>query len=191
MINPIINTDKSILISNICLANDALLMNDIYLVLLNATNIPPHILLSINGKLFTLTVKGPTVDGELTNLLRLIRKQNTPTLFVKLKVPLLFTMDDLNAEIRKYTLGYNRVDVGIATCLSPIKDFCFSVYKTQVQKINFVFDLIPQLDKQAIVSDYYHLNLQDYLMPNNSFMLSKYSMNDIYEHIHVSEKVAV
>src|SRR5438105_3167223 len=103
-------------ISNIQKAEDAILLSDVYLILLYANRIPPHLAVSVNGKLFTLTTKGATVDGELASLLRLIKKNAIETIFVRLNVPALFTIAQLRDEIKKFTLAYPRVDVGIATC---------------------------------------------------------------------------
>src|ERR1051326_7747043 len=102
-------------IHNIQKAEETLLMQDVYLILLYANRVPPHLAVSVNGKLFTLTTKGATVDGELSSMIRLIKKKKIETIFIRLNVPALFTMDQLHDEIKKYTLAYPRVDVGIAT----------------------------------------------------------------------------
>lgn len=177
-------------ILNILPANEALLAQDVYLIVINAAQIPPHLAISVNGKLFTLTVKGATVDGELSALLRLIQKKSLETIFIKLTVPHLFTIDQLQEEIKKYTLAYPRVEVSIATCLNPIKDFCSTVYETETKNVNFLFDLLPKLYEQNIISSCYHLNLDRYLT-NDSFYLNKYNMNDIYEGIRSSQLALV
>lgn len=170
------------IIPNIVPASEVALMSDVYLVVLYATRIPPHLAVAVNGKLFTLTIKGATVDGELSALLKLIRRRNIDTIFIKLSVPPVFTLHQLHNEIRKYTLAYPRVDVGIATCLSPIKDFCAGVYEAQMQHVNYLFDLLPKLYERNVISSCSHLNLDRFLIAD-SFYLSKYNMNDIYEGI--------
>lgn len=177
---------SSFKISNIHSASDSLLEKDVYLIVIHAAQIPPHLAVAVNGKLFTLTVKGATIDGELSPLLRLIRKKSIETIFIKLAVPSLFTLDQLREEIRKHTLAYPRVDVNIGTCLNPIKDFCSTIYETEIKNVNFLFDLLPQLYGQNIISSCYHLNLDRYLL-GNSFYMNKYSMNDIYESIRKSQ----
>jgi hypothetical protein len=169
-------------ITNILPAKEELLSNDIFLVVLYAARVPPHLAVSINGQLFTLSVKGPTVDGELSSLIRLIRKQNIETVFIKLSVPALFTMDELMKEIKKHTLSYPRVDIGLATCLAPIRDFCGSVYEPEMKHVNFVYELLPLLYAKNIISSCYQINL-DRLMLGDTFEMNKYSMNDIYEGI--------
>ena len=179
-------TRNSYQILNILPANETLLEKEVYLIVINAAHIPPHLALSVNGKLFTLTVKGATVDGALTSLIRLVKKRSIETIFIKLSIPQLFTLDQLKEEIRKHTLAYPRVDVNIGTCLNPIKDFCSTVYETEIKNVNFLFDLLPKLYDQKIITSCYHLNLDKYL-DNNSFCLNRYNMNDIYEGIRNSQ----
>ncbi|MFH1004923.1 MAG: hypothetical protein V1781_05450 [Bacteroidota bacterium] len=174
--------ETSYKISSIIPANEVLLMNDVYLVLLYATRIPPHLLISINGKIFTLSVKGATVDGNLFTLLTFIRKRNIETIFIKLALPQFFTMEQLKNVIRKCTLFYPCVDIGFATCLAPIRDFCHSVYEIDKKSIHLIFDLLPKLQEQKVVKEYYQINLDKHLI-GNSLLLKKYSMNDIYEAI--------
>lgn len=181
-----LTTKEKYVIPDIILsATDAVLLNDVFLVVLYATRIPPHLSLAVNGKLFSLSVAGATVDGELNALLKLIRRNQIATLFIKLEVPALFTLADLSREIKKYTLAYPRVDIGIATCLSPIKDFCSEIYDTDIKKVNFVYELLPKLYEQKVISCCYQLNLKSYTF-ENSFAMNKYSMNDIFEGIRSS-----
>ena len=170
------------IIPDIIPANEFLLMNDVYLIVLHASRVPPHLALSVNGKLYTLTVKGATVNGELISLLKLIRQRSIESIFIKLCVPELFTLQQLKNEIEKYTLAYPRVDVGVATCLNPIKDFCSSIYDTEISKVNFLYDLLPKLYEQKVITSCYHLNLDRHLT-DDSFFMRRYSMNDIYESI--------
>jgi hypothetical protein len=175
-------------IPNLVPATEGLLMNDVYLVLLYATRIPPHLLVSVSGKIFTLSVKGATVDGELPSLITLIRRKNIETIFIRLALPPLFTLDQLTREIRNCTLAYPRADIGIATCLTPIKDFCHSVYDTESKNVNLIFDLLPKLQERNALQSCYHLNMDKYLS-GNSFCLDTYEVNDVYEAIRKSSLV--
>ncbi len=188
-------------ISNLLPATEAVLMNNVYLVILYAARIPPHLLVSVNGKIFTLSVKGVTVDGELTALLTLIRRKNIETIFIRLQMPLLFTLEQLREEIRNCTLAYPRADIGIATCLTPIKDFCHSIYDTETKNVNLIFDLLPKLQERNAMRDCYEMNLRLSPSPtpsgspkggekgegsSNSFELKLYEVNDVYEAIRNS-----
>lgn len=178
--------NSSYKISNLLPANDTLLKNDVFLVLLYAKRIPPHLLISINGKIFSLNLTGPSVDGELPTLLSLIRKKNIETIFIKLFLPPLFTIEQLKKEIRTCTLSYPKVGIGIATCLTPIKDFCHSVYDTETKNVNLIFDLLPKLQERNAMKDCYQMNLTS----NSNFLeIKTYEVNDVYEAIRSSSLV--
>ena len=176
--------------SNLLPATERLLMGDVFLVLLYVTRIPPHLIISINGKIFTISVKGATVDGELPALLTLIRRKNIETVFIRLALPPLFTLDQLKKEIRECTLAYPRAGIGVATCLTPIKNFCHSVYETESKNVNLIFDLLPKLQERNAMKDCYQMNLEKYLL-NNAFSLHAYEMHDVYEAIRNSSLLIV
>jgi hypothetical protein len=169
-------------VTGILPASDTVILNDVFLILLYANRIPPHLALSVNGKLFTLTVKGANVDGPLEPLLKLIKQKRIETLFIRLEVPALFTPEDLRKEIRTFTLAYPRVGEGIATCLNPIKDFCGEIYDPASRNVNFIFDLLPILQENGAANECYEMNLGP-LLSGNEFSIMKYTMQDIYEGI--------
>lgn len=177
-------------ISQLKKMEESFLSTDVFLIIIYANRIPPHLAVSVSGNLFTLTVKGATVNSSVVPLFQLIRSKKIESIFVKLSIPPLFTLDDLNEQIKKYTLAYPRVDIGIATCLAPIKDFCNRIYDTPIEKVNYVYDLLDMLDAQGKLQDCYHLNLEQYLK-DDQFMLRKYSMSDIYEGIRGANSVMV
>ena len=161
-------------------ADETLLYNDVYLVILYAARIPPHLAVTVNGKLFTLTVNGPAIDENLSVLLKAIKQKSIETIFIKLQVPALMTNDNLLDEIRKYIKIYPRVDINVATCLTPIKDFCASVYDMDIRNINFLYDLLPKLFEQKVIELCYQFNLNSF---DTNFYFEKYSMFDIHEGI--------
>ena len=72
-------------INNInALTHDEFLNNGIYLHIVHATTVPPHLVLSINGKIFSLSTKGPSLDGSMEQNLRFLRFKNIKTLFVEI-----------------------------------------------------------------------------------------------------------
>lgn len=157
-------------------------MSGIYLVLLNVTRVPPHLAIAIDGKLYTLSVKGPAVEGEFGSLLRTVRQRSIESIFIRLAVPAEYTAAQLTEEMKKCVLAYPRVDVGLATCLAPIKDFCHSVFNIDTKKIHFIYELLPALSVINALAACHHLNLDEHLQENN-FFLKKYSMDDINEEI--------
>lgn len=159
------------------------LTEGVHLILLNALNVPPHLLLVVSGKVFSISTLGPALDEGVEKYLRLIDKRRIPTLFVKLSLPEIFTQEDLLDRVRSITSSYPRVDVGFATCLNPIKDFCSDIYAVDKKQINLVFDLLDVLQVQKSIEGYYHLNLDEELN-GGEILVDKYSVFEVNEAIH-------
>ena len=164
-------------------ANELDLRDGIFLVIMHANRVPPHLSLVVNGKQFSLDVKGPSLDQDVAVLLRNIYWSKAATLFIKLSVPTIFSLLDLQDEVAKVTAAYPSVQAGMITCLAPIKDFCESVYQTSVGDIDFVFDLLPKLEEQGVLQESYHLHMHKYIDIEGGFELLTYSMFDINEQI--------
>ena len=167
-------------INNIVPAFEDELKLGTYIVLLNVRDVPPHLLLMTDATLFALSVKGPKLHLPLEQQLRLIRSKNVPSIFIKLTTKMLVHGSTVYKQAVSSILAYNRVEAGIATCLSPIKNFCNAVFNIEVNEANFIFELIPMLQKQGLIDTFYQLNLEPYL-DNNTYYLPKYTMQDIYE----------
>lgn len=157
-------------------------MSGAYLLLLNVARVPPHLAIAVDGKLFTLSVKGPTVESDLASLLRTIRHRSIESIFIRLKIPPHFSIEEVRSEIKKNVLAYPRVDIGLATCLAPIKDFCSSIYSIDVQKVSFIYELLPKLEAIDVLGGCYQINLEKHLQEGN-YVFSSYTMDDINAEI--------
>ena len=153
-----------------------MLYKGIYIIILHAIKKPPHIALAIDGSVFSLAVDGPKTDRKIGELLRLIQSKSIETLFFRLKDQEDYTVLQLIEKMRELTLVNPGLDEGGATCLTPIKEFCHSVYKTDISGVNFIFDLLPKLGNVVIA--HFHMNMKSYLS-DGTFYLEKYSIEDI------------
>lgn len=169
--------------SNLQEINNELLKEGVYVVLLNVFASPPHLLLYVSGRVFSINTLGPKLDEQVEKYDRYIRKNNVPSIFVKLELPQVFTNEHLLDKIRSITSSYPRVDIGVATCLNPIKDFCGEILSVEKSQIHLVFDLLDELKQKKAIQGYYHLNLESAL-ENGSLSLQKYSIFDVNEAIH-------
>lgn len=160
------------------LVSDELLNHGIYLHIVHATTAPPHLVLSINGKIFALSTKGPSIDGNMEQNLRFLRYKRVKTLFVKLKLPLLISSTDLLKKIRSIVTAYPRVDIGIATCLSPVKLFFEEVYNLSMKDLNYLFQLLPALYSEKLIECTASLFIDE-----NDYQLPFYSDNEINAQI--------
>lgn len=155
-------------------------MYGFYLVMVNVTHIP-HLVIAVDGKTYSLSVKGAAVDGDLRSLLRTIDLRSIKSVFVKLSFPSSFDTTRIASEARKHVLSYSSLEGGI-TCLAPVKDVCSTVYEIDPGNVNFIYELLPLLHDGKAVEEYFHLNL-DACMVDGAFSFRKYSMNDIQNEI--------
>ncbi len=150
--------------------------NGIYIILLHAQKKPPHIALTIDGRVFSLSVNGPKINGKMSELISMIQSRKIKTLFFQLSERGDYTTLQLIEKMKELTLAYPGLDAGGATCLNPVKEFCCSVYKTDIAGVNFIFDLLPELGNVVIAR--FHLNMESCLS-EGVFYLKKYTMEDI------------
>lgn len=158
------------------------LYRGVYLLILNARTIPPHLCLTVSGKVYGITTKGPTFDKDVNIYLNYIKKHKLESVFVKLKLPLVYSDKEMLNSVRRVVKAYPRVDVGAATCLSPIKQFMHSAYKTEVHDVHLIFDLLPKLQKQNIIEGYYQMNLED-AMFKGELLMKRYSVFEVNEAV--------
>jgi hypothetical protein len=161
------------------------LYHGVYLIILNARTVPPHLSLTVSGKVYGINTKGPTFDKDVNIYLNYIRKYSIESIFVELKLPLIYTNQEMLRAVREVIKAYPRVDIGEATCLSPIKQFMNAAYKTEIHDVHLLFDLLPKLQKQDIIEGYYQLNLND-AMNKGELLMKRYSVFEVNEAIHKS-----
>lgn len=95
------------------LEDENLLSKGVYIWVLHADKIPPHVGVSINGKYFSLKVSGKDLDVHFSGVLKIIRKKNIPCLIIPLNTLLDFD------RVRYYFELLNCAETGKNTCLTP------------------------------------------------------------------------
>jgi hypothetical protein len=135
------------------------LKKGLFIAVSHATRIPPHIGLIAGGKYHSLSIKGQDIDIPLDAFVRntLIRK--IPALFIKIKPHNTFSDSYLREHFITNVQQFRRVDVGVATCLSPIRLFFEEVYNVPMDGINYLYELLPLLESHGLLSDVSALNL--------------------------------
>jgi hypothetical protein len=173
-------------ISNIQPAGEEQLYKGTYILLSGILNIPPHLSLLVDGKVFSLEIRGPRLALPFSVQLKQIRSKKTGCLFVRLNTDLLIHGQAVYSRAVHHTLAFSRLEPGITTCLSPIRNFCADLLNINTEKVHFIYDLLDELEKQQKIAGYFHLNMEPFLL-NGSFGLSRYSLADIYESIYRAE----
>jgi len=148
----------------------------LYLVVLHANDIPPHIGIIYNKKYFSLTVTGQTLGDDFQGLKKLIHRKQIKTLFIKL-VEVLNSMEN----IRNSFIEKKRVQ-GNITCLFPIKKVLAAMYGKSIARAKFIYEVVPVLYKTKSIEDVYHLNMNDEI-EMGTFSFTRYTMDDILDRI--------
>lgn len=150
----------------------------IFLVILNADKKPPHIALLINGKVYSLTVKGRQMGDLADTLMKSIHIRSIKTLFFALKPP----VTDALKAMEKSLMAYEKAVAGKVTCLGPLKDFFTLAYAINSQKANYIFELLPLLYRNKTITGVYHLNMENETKEKN-YHFQTYTMDEINTNI--------
>ena len=167
-------------------ASEKNLSQGIFIVLLNATSAPPHLLLSIYGQLFSITDAGRQMASPLEKMLLFIQRKKIPTLFVEWQTPESWPVEKMEMEARKNFSRYERVIAGKASCLFPIRDLAADVYGNKMQAANFIFELFPLLKKENAIGKTIALNMENETA-NGSFELMTYDDDQLQESLQASK----
>jgi hypothetical protein len=179
--------DSDFLIYDIQSIKKNQLQEGVFILLLNVKNVPPHLLIIISGKVFSISTKGVELDKPIDVYWNLIDKHNLPSIFVQLSLPDLFSLDELQEKIRLITKKFPAVDTHTVSCLMPLKEFCFEVYSTEQDNVLLVFDLLEELKNKESIEAYYHKNLDQEIKAGN-YSLTKYSVHEVNEAINKSKR---
>lgn len=151
------------------------LQNGLFIFMLRATRIPPHLGIIYNGKLYDITLVGPNIGLDVNDFMVVITKKYTKTVFIELEAPKVNT--DLEKLLTLKMLKYECVSSSVS-CLSPIKEFVSEVYDIDVDTADFIFDLLPILEMNAFSKNAFHLNC-DRNLTEGTLKLIKYTQDDI------------
>lgn len=150
------------------------LQKGVYIAIVHATRIPPHIGLVIGGKYHSLTVKGQDINIPVEALIKNTMQRKIPALFVKIKAHATFSEAYLKEYFITNVQQFPRVDIGVATCLSPIKLFFSETYNLPLENVNFLFELVPLLYTEGLVESASTLFVDDKV-----FQLPVYTQTEI------------
>ena len=148
----------------------------IFIILLGATTIPPHLLLAVNGLLYSITEDGMQVGSPLEKLVKFIERKKIPVLFVEWLLPENYQAEKIQAEIKKNISYSKKVVPGKTSCLSPIRETVAFVYGDEMLKANFIFELLPMMEKEDAIGKTFSMNME---ITNGEFELLRYNSDDL------------
>jgi len=158
----------------------------IYLVLLHANRVPPHIGMMIDNEYHSLTVKGQEISISGNVLLKNIGLRKIQTLFIKIKKHPVFSNQHLNESFIEQIKLFDKVNEKGNTCLSPIKLFFEEYYAINKDKVHLVFDLLEELKDNDFIEETCGMNLGE--TKGNIFYLQPYNKADLQVQIEAELK---
>lgn len=158
----------------------ASLDNGIHIILFHPTNPPPHLLILVNGAVFSLAVSGPRVNWAFKDLLDMVSRRKIPTLFISLREPssLLIKGTKVKELIHDLTVVHPGVHANEATCLFPIMEFCKTVYNIDISEVKVIFDLLDQLEEISLIKELSQMNLGEWVQ-DGVFRITRYGEEEV------------
>ena len=127
------------------------LLKGLHIVVIHATRIPPHIGMIVDKKYHSLSIKGQDINTSVHAIIKNTKLRKIPTLFIKIKPHNTFSDIYLREHFITNVQQFPRVDVGVATCLSPVKLFFEEVYNLSMNEVNYLYELLPKLHIQELI----------------------------------------
>lgn len=153
----------------------------IFLVLQHVNRVPPHIGLLIDNVYHSLSIKGQELNVPGEALLKNISLRKIPSVFLEIKKHPVFSNLHLGEAFAEQVKQFDRVSTSGNTCLSPVKLFFGEFYAFDSSKIDLVFDLLEQLEKNRFGARALgaHLGATN----QNIFYLQPYKRHDLDKQI--------
>jgi hypothetical protein len=164
---------------------EANLRKGVYAVILHADRLPPHIGVIAGKKYHSLTIKGQETDLSIEALIKNIKIRKIKALFIRISPHPTFSNDYLKEHLVHVIHQFPKVEVGKANCLSPVKIFFEEAYSVSLEKVHFIFELIPELQRMNMTADISSLNIED-----DQLELPVYGNQHINEGIELAIKEA-
>lgn len=162
------------------------LQKGLYLVIVHANRIPPHIGIIVDKTYHSLTIKGQEINVPVEALIRNKNQRKIASVFVKIKKHPVFSDNYLKEHFISNVLQFNKVEVGKATCLSPIKLFFEENFAIDTSAVNYVFDLLPQLEAKGLIE-----NVSSLFIDEKEFQLPVYNMEQLNKGIDAAQQEAL
>lgn len=137
------------------------LSKGLFIAVIHATRIPPHIGMIVDKSYHSLSIKGQDINTPIAALIKNSTIRKIPTLFIKVKSHPTFSDIYLREHFITNVQQFERVDIGVATCLSPIKLFFEEVYGVSMQHVNYLYELLPVLESEGLIESVSSLNVDE------------------------------
>ncbi len=153
----------------------------IFLVLLHANRVPPHIGMMMDNVYHSLAIKGQELNVSGEALLKNISVRKIPSVFIEIARHPVFSNDHLGESFAEHVKQFDKVNPTGNTCLSPVKLFFSEFYALESNKIDLVFDLLEGLQINHFSQAAFGAHLGE--LKGNIFYLQPYKRADLDKQI--------
>lgn len=153
-----------------------------WIVIINAARIPPHIGLLFNGLYSSLNIKGVEKDIDVAVLLRTIEMQSKKAVFIKLNNHPVFSIDFLREHFLHELEKYERVSTE-NTCFKPVRSFFQENYVLWNNNLDFLYQLFPALYANNMIDYAMGINIANDTV-DDVFVLKAYSNKEIEDKLN-------
>jgi hypothetical protein len=131
--------------------NTAAIQNGVWLAILHAQRIPPHIGIIFSGKYNSLTIKENEFNINSELIFKTIEQKKIKSLFLKVNPHPVFSIDHQSDIFHEHLKKFPSVKQNESTCLTPIKLFFEEFYAIPNQKDELLFEFIQKLNDQKYI----------------------------------------
>lgn len=163
--------------------DEKLLQKGVWLMILHASRIPPHVGIMIDGFYSSLTIKGHELRVRTEVLLQTISRKKIGTLALQLVRQPVFSNDYLMEVLELYIRQFPKVEADKATCLSPVKLFLQEFYAIPYQPKELLFEITERLKQNNYIDKVLGFNVREDLADCD------YSL-PLYSHERLQEVIA-
>ena len=156
------------------------LNKDLWLVVLHANRIPPHIGLLINGNYNSLTIKGHELNVNVDVLLKTISQKKIEAVFIKIIKHPVFSLNHQLEMFQEMIKKFDNVRQFESTCLTPIKLFFQEFYVVTIIENELFYDFMTRLNDNSYLESACALNFN---FTQNILELPYYTTEQLNEKI--------
>ncbi len=164
---------------NVFPANEDFLRKGNFIVVLQTVRVPPHLLISVNGKTWSISVSGQLPEEPLEKLFAYIHRKQIPTIFAELLLPNNVSSDSFCEMLNRAVAKYPEVHENEISCLHPIRDVAAEVFGKSVLDARFIFELIPAIQNANGMGRNFGFYLDEYLDAERNLAMPEYTEDDV------------
>lgn len=167
--------------NNVHPANEERLKNGTYIIVLQTVRVPPHLLIAVNGKTWSISVSGQLPAEPLEKLFAYIHRKQIPTVFSELILPSHTSAERFCQMLDEAVKRYPEVHANETTCLHPIREVAAEVFGESLHHARFIFELIPGIELNGGIAEHFGFYLNEYLDNKRNLAMPMYTEDDVAE----------